>query len=126
MILQNSDCIDDNLQKQYLDYIWNKKEGIYYISDFAPVKKHSLEDRQFTTWLSALESLSGFSLFPEFMKKDVFPHLTGEINRLINHDVKLPAAHPVTGHYSESWRIKNNRKNDMILRIARILIKCLD
>lgn len=124
MIMQNTDCMDDKLQRQYLDYIWNKKEGIYYISNFAVSEKHCLEDKRFTTWLSALESLSGFSLFSEFMKDDVFPHLIGEISRIMTDDVKLPAAHPITGHYAESWRDKNARKNDMILRILRLLVKC--
>lgn len=124
MLLQKSDCMEDTLQRQYLYYIWNRKEGINYISNFAPAEKYRVEDKRFTTWLSALELLSGFSLFSESVKEDVFPHLLCEINRLLNDDVKLPAAHPITGHYAESWRNKTARKNDMILRILRVLVKC--
>lgn len=123
-LLQNTNCIDDNLQRQYLDYIWNRNDGIYYISNFAPVKKLYLEDRGFTMWLSALESLSGFSLFSKFMEADVYGHLLSEVNRIIDDDIKLPPAHPITGHYTESWRNKNARKNDLILRIMRTLVKC--
>ncbi|MDD4494829.1 MAG: hypothetical protein PHV32_10890 [Eubacteriales bacterium] len=124
MLLQSVDCMDDTLQRQYLNYIWDKQDGIYYISNFAVSKKHSLEDKKFTTWLSSLELLIGFSLFPEYMKEDVCPYLTSEVRRIMADDVTLPPAHPITGHYAESWRDKNARKNDLILRILRILVKC--
>lgn len=123
MIMQNCDCMPDELQRQYLGYIWSKKEGIYYISNFAPAEKQYIDDKSFTSWLLSLEILSGFSLFPEFMT-DAYRHLISEINRLIADEVKLPAAHPISGHYSESWRDKNSRKNDMILRMLRVLVKC--
>ena len=116
--------MDDSIQKQLLNYIWDKKEGIYYISNFAVSKKHCLENKKFTTWLSVLELLCGFSLFSEFARDDVVPHLIGEVNRIMIDDVKLPPAHPITSHYAESWRDKNTRKNDMILRILRLLVKC--
>ena len=124
MLLQNTDCMDDTLQKQYLRYIWDKQDGIYYISNFAVSKKHGLEDKKFITWLSSIELLSGFSLFSEFMENDIFTHLIGEVKRIMTDDITLPPAHPITGHYAESWRDKNARKNDMIIRILRILVKC--
>lgn len=124
MILQSADCMADSLQRQYLAYLWNKKEGIYYISNFAPSEKLFLEDKRFTAYLSMLELLSGFSLFPEFTKDDVYPHLTGEIKRIMTGVITLPAAHPISGHYAESWRDKSARKNDLILRILRVLVKC--
>lgn len=122
-LLQGSDCLDEALQRRYLNYIWNRNEGIHYISKSAPAEKFWLEDKGFTVWLSALESLSGFSLFPEFMRDDVFPHLSGEMYRLMNGGVRLPVARPISGHYAESWREKNARKNDMLLRILRVLVK---
>jgi hypothetical protein len=124
MILQNIDCLDDTIQKQYLDYIWHRKGGIYYISDFPPSEKRNLENKDFTIWLSLLEILSGFSLFSEYMKKEAFSHLLQEATRLMNRDIELPVSNTIFGHYAESWRNKNLRKIDMILRIVRILIKC--
>jgi hypothetical protein len=124
MLLQNTDSIDDDLQRHWLDYIWNRKNGIYYLSSVPPAEKQFLEDKRFSQWLSTLELLSGFSLFSEFMKNDVFGYLLGEVNRLMNNDVELPLAHPISGHYTESWRDKTARKNDMILRILRVLAKC--
>ena len=124
-LLQNANCLDDALQRRYLNYIWNREKGIYYISNFAPAKKFGAEDKAFTTWLMMLETLSGFSLFPELMECDARPHLMGEIDRLI-HDgtIKLPPPHPISWHYAESWRNPKARKVDMILRMTRLLVKC--
>ena len=122
MLLKNSDCMDHTLQRKYIDYIWNNKNGIYYVSSIPPADKQSLEDKLFDQWLNTLELLNGFSLFPDLMIKDVLPHLLGEIERLINGDVDL--SHIKSGRYADSWRDKTKRKADMILRIARILVKC--
>lgn len=124
MLLQKSDCMEDELQRQVLSYIWNNKAGIYYICDFAPSFKYSAEDKKFTVWLSSLELLSDFSLFSERMREDVYTHLYQEGICMISNDVKLPPAHPITGHYAEGWKEKGVRKNDLILRILRILRKC--
>lgn len=123
-LLQSTKGISDTIQRQYLNYIWHREHGIYYISTFASSKLEFLESKKFTMWLSSLENLSGFSLFPEFMNNDITPHLYHEINRLMDGNVVLPSAHPISGHYSENWSVKNVRKNDMILRIGRILAKC--
>jgi hypothetical protein len=56
-------------------------------------------------------------MFPVF-------HLYGEINRLVGEEVILPPAHLISGHYSESWKGKGERKTDLLLRMARILVKC--
>ena len=87
-----------------------------------PTDKRYLEDRRFFEWFNTLELLSGFSLFSEFMAGDILTHLMNETKRLINDDVTIPASYNV--RYSESWRDKNARKNDMILRIFRVLVKC--
>ena len=123
LLLQNSRCMSDELEKQYLEFLWNKVDGIYYVSSVPPAEKQHIESKLFLQWFSTLELLSGFSLFPDFMKGDIFPHLISEVNRIMNTDVEMPPAHPIFGHYAESWRDKSARKNDMILRILRILIK---
>jgi hypothetical protein len=81
-----------------------------------------LEDKLFNEWLSVLELLSGFSLFPEFMKDDILPHLINEVIRLLSGVVDLKYIR--TCRYAESWRDKNKLINDMVLRIASVLIKC--
>jgi hypothetical protein len=122
MLMQNGDCLDDTLQRQWLDYIWKIKGGIYYVSNVPPADKQYLENKLFIQWLSTLELLSGFSLFPDFMKEDIFPHLLNETERLIKENVEL--SHIKTNRYADSWRDKNVKKLDAALRIARILVKC--
>lgn len=121
MLLQNAICMSDTLQRQYLDFFWNAKNGIYYVSSVSPAEKQPLEDKRFSQWLRTLELLSGFSLFPDFMKDDTLQHLLNEADRLINKDVVLRNDGV---RYSDSWRDKYKRKTDIILRITRILIKC--
>ena len=122
MIMQNAGCMEDDLQRKYLDYIWHRKGGIYYLTDFPLTDMRSLEDKRFYVWLGALECLSGFSLFPEFAKKDAMPHLLNEAYRLIKNEIAIPPAH--TLRYAENWRDGNKRKSDLALRIARLIILC--
>jgi len=123
-LLQNANCMDDTLQRQYLGYIWKRKAGVFYLSDFPPAEKKSLEDRNFFVWLSILECLSGFSLFPEFMREDALPHLLVEVDRLIHGEIAMtaPSLHYV--RCAESRRDKHARNADVVLRIARVLVRC--
>lgn len=123
-LLQNNDFLSEDLQRKYLSWIWNRKGGIQYVTNIPPWDKRSLEDRGFIQWLAGLENLSDFFLFREMMNKGISTHLLNEMNRLIIDEIKLPAAPPIFGHYSESWVGGTARKNDMILRIFRVLIKC--
>ena len=147
MLLCNCDCMGGVLQRQYLNYVWNKKDGIMYISNYQltvkrnteddcrqveALKRH-VEDKDFYSWLSILELFSRFSLFHELMERGVLSHLLYEADRLIHGDIDLPkppgghvkpCGHAVNGRYSESWRDKNKQKTDMVLRIARLLTVC--
>lgn len=123
-LLQNNDYLDKAKERDFLEYIWNRKEGIYYCTNGPLSGIEFLESRNFLTWLSGLENLSNFSLFPEFMSLGTSSHLLNEIHRLMYDDVLLPKTGPIFGHYSETWLNKIFRRNDMILRILRILMKC--
>lgn len=123
-ILQDNDFFDEAKQRAFLEYIWNRKEGIYYRTNSSSSEIEYLESKNFLTWLSGLEDLSKFSLFPEFMSMGTTKHLLNEIHRLMYYDVILPNTVPIFNHYAETWSKKNFRKNDLILRILRILIKC--
>jgi len=123
-LLQCNEFLDEELQRKFLNWIWNRKGGIYYVTNIPPADVRSLEDKGFAQWLSGVENLSGFSLFPEIMAKGVAAHLLHEIERLIMGDIKLPSAHTITGRYAESWVGGNARKNDSILRILRVLVRC--
>lgn len=123
-LLQHNADLKEDLQRQYLNYIWTRKEGIYYISRYAPSEVKSLEDTGFQEWLRSLEELSGFMLFPEFLQRDgIYEHLLKESYRLMEENVTLTSASPVYGHYSESWRRKSGRTDDLLLRILRFLVQ---
>jgi hypothetical protein len=112
---------------------WIVGDEIPFMANFLPIHKKVLEDKEFTIWLSLLELLSGFSLFGEIMREETYPHLLGEADRLVHGDIDLPKASGghgrdfggnTNGRYSDNWREKNKHKTDMVLRIARILVKC--
>ena len=123
-LLQQNDYLDQTMERAFLEYIWYRKEGIYYRTDGPSSDITFLESKSFLTWLTGLESLSDFTLFPEFMSMGASGHLQNEIHRLMYDNVTLPKASPISGHYSETWLNKNARRNDLILRILRVLIKC--
>jgi hypothetical protein len=123
-LLQNNDFLDETMERNFLEYIWYRKEGIYYRTNSPSSNIEVLESKNFLTWLSGLESLSDFSLFSEFMSMKVSNHLLNEIRRLMYKDVSLPNTNPIFDHYTETWSKKNNRKNDLMLRILRLLVKC--
>ena len=155
MLMRGFDFLDKAMQRHFYSYVWGKTEtirmdpkkqrknkkhwivqnpdSICYMSDFLPVSKKVLEEKDFTVWLSLLELVSGYSLFSEFMKEEAYEHLLGEAGRLIAGGVILPApksghvvacGHQTNGRYAENWRDKEKRKTDMVLRIARLLAKC--
>lgn len=112
--------MDDALQRQYLDYMWYNKNGIYYVSSMPPADIRCLEDKRFFEWISSLELLSDFLLFSEFMRNHTLQHLINEVKRIIDGNIKLP----VSTRYADNWRDKNKQKTDAILRISRIIVKC--
>lgn len=154
-LMQQAECMEKSLQKNYLNFVWGKTSAIntikvdritrfthhyikdpyviMYMSSFLPNVIKILEDKEFTVWLSLLELLSGYSLFGEFMREEAYTHLLGEVDRLINGEIELPkpsgkhvksCGWDTNGRYADSWRDKNKQKTDMVLRIARILVKC--
>lgn len=123
-LLQNNDYLDKSNERNLLEYIWYRKDGIYYCTNGPSSDMELLESKNFTSWLSGLENLSDFSLFPEFMSMGTTKHLLNEIHRLMYSEVTLHNSNPIFGHYSETWSKRNYRKHDMILRILRLLIKC--
>lgn len=122
-LLQNNDFLDMETEQKYLDYIWNREEGIYYCTSFPLYKPQTLESKQFLYWLSGLESVCDFTLFPEYINREIYGHLLGEINKLMNGDTMLPDMKPIFGHYAESYRDREMKKSDLILRMMRILVK---
>lgn len=123
-LIQNADILEETLQRRYLDYLFHHKEGIYYVSNAAPILPVSVEDKYFSLWLYALDTLSGFSLFPEYAKPVIVPHLLNEMRRLRTEEIHLPSSGQIIGRYSENTRTRDAGRNDLLLRMVRILNKC--
>lgn len=122
-LLQNNDFLDMETERKYLDFIWNREDGIYYCTRSPLYKPQKLESKQFLYWLSGLESVCDFTLFSEYINQEIYGHLLGEINKLMNGDTMLPDMKPIFGHYAESYRDREMKKSDLILRMMRILVK---
>jgi hypothetical protein len=86
-LLQNNDFLGEAIERYFLKYIWYRKDGIYYRTNSSSSEIHFLESKQFVPWLSGLETLCDFSLFPEFMNMETTDHLLNEIQRLMCDDV---------------------------------------
>jgi len=120
MMLYNAN-LNDTTQRLYLSYLWDRPGGIYYLAGFPAACKHNADDKSFGAWLGVLENLSGFSLFPEFARPDVYPHLLNEAQRVID-GCEIPKSYNV--RYSENWRDGNKRGCDLLLRMLRLLVHC--
>ncbi len=122
-LAQKNNFLDKAMEQAFFEYIWRRCEGIYYVTGMPLDTAIPVDSKYFSTWLSSLECVSNFSMFPEFMQQGHQKHLLNEIERCLHTDIILPNAAPIFHHYSESWSKGSARKNDLILRILRVLIK---
>ncbi|MCL2773814.1 MAG: hypothetical protein FWD71_10735 [Oscillospiraceae bacterium] len=126
IMLSYGNVIDDNLQRMLLTHewenngwaIWNKP------SDFK-----SPEDPWFLFWMCAVERLKNFSLFGEFMAKEITPYLYSICEKIVNDvgnqmNIVINNYFYHHGQYSESRNTVQKKKNDLLLQIIRILNKC--
>jgi hypothetical protein len=124
-MISYGDCINKDVQRIWLTYEWNKP--LWY----NPTKSSDLmtpDQPDFHFWLTRLENLKHFSLFHEFMAEKTAPHLFAICDRLsdIYDDIPLfiNNYNYHYGQYSESPRSKQQKKNDLLLRIIRLLERC--
>lgn len=122
-LLQNNPFLNKKLESLYLQYIWHREKGIYYRLETPVCRPYSIKSPAFPKWMSCLESLSGFSLFGEWMEETINPFLLQQMDLLRKRAVRLPPVQTVIGRYNESWRRKNKREDDYMLRIVRLLAK---
>lgn len=124
-MLSAGDCINKEVQRIWLTYEWNKP--LWYNT----TKSSDLmtpDQPEFHFWLKRLETLKHFSLFQEFMAEKTTPHLFALCDRLSDMNDDIPIFtnnyNYHYGQYSESPRNKQQKKNDLLLRIIRLLDKC--
>lgn len=124
-MLAYKELISKKVQRIWLNYEWNT--SLWY----NPTKLSDIitpNQPDFHFWLTRLENLKHFSLFHEFMAEKVTPHLFAICDRLSDVYDEIPLFinnydyH--YGQYSESPRNQQQKKNDLLLRIIRLLDRC--
>ena len=124
-MLSSGDCISEALQRIWLKYEWNHK--LWY-NGCMPSEIMTPDDPSFIFWLARLDNLKSFSLFAELMAEKAAPYLYSLCERLSDKydDVLINTNNYFyhQGQYSEAPRNKQHKKNDLLLRIIRILNKC--
>jgi len=121
LMLSNADA-DDTLQRLYLRYLWDRRDGIYYISNASVNNVCCIEDRSFGMWLGVLEYLIKYPQFVEFAQPTVIPHLLYEAERLMDGRAEVSKSYGV--RYADNWRDGGKRTSDVLLRILRLLVGC--
>jgi hypothetical protein len=116
--------INEDIQRIWLTYEWTK----YTWYNDLPSDIREPHDPSFIFWLARLENLMDFSLFCEFMADKAAPYLYNLCERLSDKDDKITIKtnnyYYHQGQYTESPRNKQDRKNDLLLRVIRLLNKC--
>ena len=126
LLLQSEEGIlPENIELKLLNWIWNRPEGIYYITNHCPNNYQDIGSGSFHYWLRGVELLSNFKHWRDFA--------TGTIVWLNDQrgddglwDYGKDANSIIFGHYSESWRNRMNRKIDCSTRILALMRKYLD
>ena len=122
-IVHYGNCIDDDLQEKFLRHEFKSN----HFGDVTPARLMTPDEPIFHFWLMIFEKLKCFSLFPQFMNDKIAPHLLELCDRLIDERDNIaiyPNKYGHIGRYSESWKLPQFKKRDLLLRIIRILNKC--
>lgn len=124
-MLSYGKCISEDIQRIWLTHEWNSQ--LWYNGNL-PSDIKSPDDPLFIFWLVRLENLKDFSLFSEFMAEKTAPYLNGLCERLCdkNDDMYIKTNNYFyhQGQYTEPPWNKQQKKNDLLLRIIRLLNKC--
>jgi len=119
-------CISEELQRIYLTHEW--KMQLWYNGNL-PSELKSPDDPSFVFWLTRLDYLKYFSLFGEFMSAEATPYLFSLCDRLSdpsdNITIKTNNYFYHHGQYSEAPRNRQHKKNDLLLRLIRILNRAI-
>jgi len=126
LLLQSKESIlPDEIEMNLLQWIWNRPEGIYYITNQCPTNYQDIQSGSFHYWLLGIELLSNFRHWSDFA--------AGAISWLLDQrgedgfwDYGQDASKIVFGHYSEFWKNRINRKIDCSTRILALIRKYKD
>lgn len=114
------------LETSYLDWVWHKKDGIYYLTWFGLDQFPELGAKEFPFWLEAIGLLTRFDYWASQHAEKIINFLWQCRNREGLWD--FPAGAPsINGakkcsvQISESWRNPVNREIDCSIRILSLI-----
>lgn len=120
--------LPENIEKSYLDWLWNSRAGIYYLTSFGMDILPEISSKDFPLWLRALDLFTDYSY-----GKRLAENAISYIWRLQDKDglwdfgngsKSAGYAKNYCGWLlSDSWREPSDRKTDCTIRILLLLKK---
>ena len=116
---------DNEKQRIFMAYNWERGPwDLVKLSDLVMP-----DDKHFVFWMCGLEDISDCFLFGEYMAAKTAPFLYSLCERLIDPgdtmQIGVNRYYAKIGQYSETRIKKEHKKRDLLLRIIRILNKCV-
>ena len=115
----------DEKERAYMIYAWDH-------GPFDVVRLSELvmpDDTRFVFWLAGLEDAAHNRYFAPFIAHYTVPFLLGLCNRLCDPADPVPILtnryFSKVGQYSDTWSHHTTKKHDLLLRIVRLLNKCI-
>lgn len=120
-------ALPKDLETRFLDWIWRKKDGIYYLTWFSLDKCPGLNAKEFPFWLEAIEILSAFDRWAGEHGEEVAELLWNQRNSHGAWDLESDSESAKGAkkyccfQLSESWRNPLNREIDCTVKILCLL-----
>lgn len=116
------------IEKSYLEWIWNYSEGIYYLTWFNMGICPDIISKEFPFWLRALDIISDYSYGRILIKNSVdYIWNLRDKDGLWDFGANTKSANYAKAHcgwqLADSWREPSNRKTDCTIRILLFLKK---
>ena len=117
-----------DIEKAYLEWLWNNKEGIYYLTWFSMDVMPEITSREFPFWLRAFDIISNYN-YGKHLGKNSIDHLWSLRSKegLWDFGANSKASNSARIHcgwqLSSSWRGSLNRQIDSTIRILLLLKK---
>jgi hypothetical protein len=122
LLMAAKNGLSEKTQKMFLDWVWNKRGGIYYVYGGRLSRVPKIDSREFSAWLEALEILSGFSSW-RFLAHEAVEWIWKQVDQEGFWDFGAAARASIYFPLSENWRHPIDRKIDCSLRILALMRK---
>lgn len=120
--------LPDNIEKAYLDWLWNNEAGIYYLTSFCMDILPDISSKEFPFWLRALDLFTDYS-YGKRLAENAINYIWGLHDEdsmwdFGNGSKSAGYAKNSCGWLlSGSWRETSDRKTDCTIRLLLLLKK---